>query len=110
MCRTLTKIFYKFAVNNDVDEIKEFSAYQVREAAKLGTQGSIHRIYERDREMAKALAMSNAPSLIAPEMKEDLQIYKSNNIITSYKKRRIFKPSNNRRLDLRSPNSDSSAY
>jgi hypothetical protein len=54
--------------------------------------------------------MSNAASLITPEMKDDLQIYKSNNIITSYKKRRLFKPPNNRRLDLRSPNSDSSTY
>jgi hypothetical protein len=67
-------------------------AYQVREAAKLGTQGSIHRIYVRD-----------------PEMKEDLQTFKANNIMTSYK-RRIFKPPNNRRLDLRSPNADSSTY
>jgi hypothetical protein len=50
------KIFYKFAVNNDIDVIKDFSAYQVKEAANLGTQGSIHRIYERDKEMAKALA------------------------------------------------------
>jgi hypothetical protein len=52
----LEEIFYKFAVNNDIDAIKEFSAYQVREAAKLGTQGSIHRIYERDREMTKSLS------------------------------------------------------
>jgi hypothetical protein len=81
---TLGKIFYKFAHNNDMEAIKEFSAYQVREAAKLGTQGSINRIYERDGEMAKALPMSNAASLITPEMKEDLQIYKSNIIITSY--------------------------
>jgi hypothetical protein len=50
----LGEIFYKFAVNNDIDAIKEFSTYQVRETAKLGTQGSIHRIYERDREIAKA--------------------------------------------------------
>jgi hypothetical protein len=77
----LAEIFYKFAVNNDVEAIKDFSFIQIKEAAKLGTQGSIHRIFERDREMAKALAMSNAASLIIPEMKEDLQVYKSNNIL-----------------------------
>jgi hypothetical protein len=60
--------------------------------------------------MAKALALSNAASLITPEMKDDLQIYKSNNIISKYKKRRIFKPPNNRSLDWRFPNSDSSLY
>jgi hypothetical protein len=60
--------------------------------------------------MAKALAMSNAATLITPEMKDDLQNYKSNNI-SNYKKRRIFgPPNNNRRLDWRSPNSDSSSY
>jgi hypothetical protein len=53
--------------------------------------------------------MSNAASLITSEMKEDLQIYKSNNI-RSYKKWQIFKPPNNRRLDWRSLNSDSSLY
>jgi hypothetical protein len=81
--------------------LKDFSAYQVREAAKLGTQGSIHRIYGRDPEMAKSLSLSNAASLITPEMKEDLQVYRSNNIFSNYKKRRIFKPPNNWRLDWR---------
>jgi hypothetical protein len=82
----LVKIFYKYAVNNDIDGIKHFSVIQVQEAAKLGTQGSIHRIYERDCEMAKALAMSNAESLITPAMKDDMHIYRSNNIISNYKK------------------------
>jgi hypothetical protein len=33
----LGEIFYKFSHNNDIEAIKEFSAYQVREAVKLGT-------------------------------------------------------------------------
>jgi hypothetical protein len=106
----LAEIFYKYAVNNDINGIKHFSVIQVQEAAKLGTQGSIHRIYERDKEMAKALAMSNAVTLRTPEMKDDLRIYKSNYIVTNHKKRRIFKPPNNRRLDWRSPTSDSSSF
>jgi hypothetical protein len=44
--------------------------------------------------MAKALAMSSAATLITPEMKEDLKIYKANNLITNYKHRRLFKPPN----------------
>jgi hypothetical protein len=82
----LAEIFYKYAVNNDIDGIKHFSVIQVQEAAKLGTQGSIHRIYKRDQEMAKALSMSNAATLITPTMKDNLQIYKSNNIFSNYKK------------------------
>jgi hypothetical protein len=96
----LAEIFYKYAVNNDINGIKYFSVIQVQEAAKLGTQCSIHRIYERDKEMNKALVISNAATLITPAMKEDLQIYKSNNIKSNYRKWRIFKPpNNNRRLD-----------
>jgi hypothetical protein len=61
--------------------------------------------------MVKVLAMLNAATLITPAMKDDLEIYRSNNIISNYKKWRIFKPpNNNRRLDWRSLNSDSSSY
>ncbi|MDR1945093.1 MAG: hypothetical protein LBQ59_03260 [Candidatus Peribacteria bacterium] len=108
----LAEVIYKFASQNNLDGAKEFTCYQIQEAAKLGTQGSIHRIYERDREMAKALAMSNAATLITPEMKEDLKIYKANNLITNYKHRRLFKPSNygNRRLNWPALTSSPSTY
>jgi hypothetical protein len=82
----LADFFYKYSVNNDINGIKHFSVIQVQEAAKLGTQGSIHRIYERDCEMAKALTMLNAATLITPAMKDDIQIYRSNNVISNYKK------------------------
>jgi hypothetical protein len=105
-------VIYKFASQNNLDSVKEFTCYQIQEGAKLGTQGSIHRIYERDREMVKALAMSNAAILITPVMKEDLKIYKSNNLITNYKHRWLFKPSNygNRRLNWSGSTSSPSTY
>jgi hypothetical protein len=33
----LAEVIYKFASQNNLDDVKEFSCYQIQEAAKLGT-------------------------------------------------------------------------
>jgi hypothetical protein len=43
-------------------------------AALLGTDSSIIRVYERDRNMAHALSVSNAAAVIMPIMKEEFKI------------------------------------
>jgi hypothetical protein len=65
------------------DEAKEWTLLQMKLEALLGTDGSIIRVYERDRNIAYALSVSNAAAVITPIMKEEFKIAHANSVVNT---------------------------
>jgi hypothetical protein len=74
----------------NVNEAKEWSLLQMKLAASLGTDGSLIRVYERDRNMAHALSVSNSAGVITPIMKEEFKIVRANGVVP-YNNKRFFR-------------------
>jgi hypothetical protein len=103
---------------NAVDEAKEWTLLQIKLAASLGTDGSLIRVYERDRNLAHALTVSNAVAVITPIMKEEFKIARVNGVVFYNTKRffknptysRSFSDSNGRRYGLNDRSLYNQAY
>jgi hypothetical protein len=59
-------------------------------AALLGTDGSLIRVYERDRNLAYAFSVSNAAAVITPILKEEFKIVRANGVVP-YNTKRFFR-------------------
>jgi hypothetical protein len=74
----------------EVDEAKEWTLLQMKLSASLGTDGSLIRVYERDRSMDLALSVSNLAVVITLIMKEEFKIVRANGVVP-YSSKRFFK-------------------
>jgi hypothetical protein len=100
------------------DEAKEWTLLQIKLAASLGTDGSLIRVYERDRNMPHALSVINAAAVIRPIMKEEFKIVRANGVVHYNTKRffrnptyaRSFSDSNGRRYGINDRSFYNQAY
>jgi hypothetical protein len=69
---------------------EEWTLLQMKLAESLGTDGSPIRVYERDRNMAHALSVSNAAAVITPIIKEEFKIVCANGVVP-YNTKRFFR-------------------
>jgi hypothetical protein len=74
----------------EVAEAKEWTLLQIKLAASLGTDGSLIRVYERDRNLANALSVSSAAAVITPILKEEFKIARANGVVP-YSNKRFFR-------------------
>jgi hypothetical protein len=74
----------------NLNEAKEWFLLQMKLAASLGTDCSLIRVYERDRNMSHALSVSNTAAVITPIMKEEFKNARANGVVP-YSNKKFFR-------------------